>query len=220
MVRIYPSIASAHPLRFAAVLDQLEAADGVLHVDIEDGNFIPNITFGMKTVRAIAEYSSLALSVHIMAVHPMEYIAPLLELPTVSQIAVHIESLAYPFVALNTIRNAGKKAGLALNFSTPVQNMVSFLDAMDFALIMCSEPDGMAEEFQPASLARISQARELLGSQQEIWVDGGISSDEALLEVCRHGAQNVVMGRAIMSGTAHPRDRMAHYEKLLREHHL
>ena len=215
MIRILPSIASASPLFFGNTLDALCGCD-MLHVDIEDGNFIPNITFGMKTVRAIADYTDMSLDIHIMATDPMQYLPQLLALPTVKSVAVHVESLPYPLTALNAIRSAGRRAGLAVNFATPLCVLTPFADELDYILVMSSEADGRDQSFRPSSLPRIRQAHALMNGHGGVTVDGGITNAALLKDVCRAGADCVVMGRAIV-GSDNPLQALSLYQSSVQD---
>ncbi len=173
----------------------------------------------MKAVREIAAYADMQLNVHIMATNPMQYVEPLFGLPSVSEIAVHIEALPYPLAVLRGIRAAGKKAGLALNFSTPVSNLAPFINDLDFILIMSSEPDGADQSFHISAPDRIREARRLLGQRGRVWADGGIVDEQTLLLACKSGADTVVMGRAIV-GYDEPMQKIAFFRQILAENRL
>jgi len=207
MIEILPSIASADMLSIQRTLDRL-GNDGRLHLDMEDGNFIPNITFGMKTIRAISAYSGLSLNAHLMVTNPMLYIDDLAACG-VKELSVHIEALPYPLEVLTYIRSKGMKAGLALNFITPVSVVEPFAEALDFLLIMTSEPDGGDQTFRASSLKRIAEARALLDPSVSIWVDGGIGEAQ-LPQVVAAGADTVVMGRAVV-GHEDPKERIRYF---------
>ena len=196
MPRIIPSIASSDPLNIERTL-RLLGDRGSLHLDIEDGNFIPNITFGMKTVRAIHRATSLPLNAHLMVTNPMDYLAAMAECG-VTELCFHVESHPYPLQILNRIKSLGMKAGLAFNFSTPVSAAEPFCDDADFLLIMTSEEDGKGQIFHPRSLKRIAEARRMLAPEKSVWVDGGIGEAELPL-VCGAGADTVIMGRAVVN---------------------
>jgi ribulose-phosphate 3-epimerase len=192
---IIPSLASANPLAFDQEIRRLGGFPE-LHLDIEDGNFIPNITFGLKTVEAIRKaYPDITLNVHLMTTNPDSYLAPLAALG-ITRLAMHIEALPYPLASVNLARRLGLLPGLALNFATPVGNASRFVREIDFLLIMTSEPDDQGSNFHPVSIARIREARELLPSGKAVWVDGGIGENE-LRSVHDAGADTVIMGRAI-----------------------
>ena len=195
MARISASLASADPLCYGQTIQKLEGA-GSLHIDIEDGNFIPNITFGLKTVQAVHRASPLPLNAHLMVTNPIDYLEPL-QACGVTELCFHIESTRYPLQILNRIKSLKMKAGLAFNFSTPIEAAAPFAADADFFLVMTSEEDGRGQLFHPSSLPRIQKARALLGPEKAVWADGGIG-DMQLPLVLRAGADTIVMGRAIV----------------------
>ncbi len=194
MTRINPSLASADPLRLADQIDQLEGHP-FLHLDLEDGNFVPNLTFGMKTVRAVAERAGQELDAHLMVTDPGIYLEELLDLG-IRKIAFHIEAVSYPAVYLNRIRERGGKAGLAFNCMEPVDSALSYEDSLDYVLIMTSEPDGKGQEFNPYMLKKLRRAREIFSDRIRIMADGGVS-EENMEQVLEAGADILVMGRAV-----------------------
>lgn len=210
MVRILPSIASADQLCIADEMKRIEGT-GYLHIDIEDGNFLPNITFGMKTVKAVCEGRRFEYDAHLLVTNPERYLDELHQCG-VSKIAFHIEAAPYPLELLNRIRGYGMKAGLALNFKTPVQSVWPFIPALDYVLIMTSEPDGEGCRFYPRMLEKIAEARAMLPAGAELWVDGGIGKEE-LMKVLAAGADTAVMGRAIWGG-GQPRERIREYMEI------
>ena len=210
-MRIIPSIASAGMLNIESTLKKLGEA-GTLHIDIEDGNFIPNITFGMKTVKEISKATKLSLNAHLMVTNPLAYIRPLAECG-VKEAAFHLESSPYPLEVIREIKKYGMKAGLAFNFSTPVFHGEPFIEDLDFLLIMTSEPDGGNQSFRKSSLKRIYQARQLAGTEKSVWVDGGIGENE-LFMVCQAGADTAVMGRAVVQAKQ-PKERLSYFHMMM-----
>lgn len=194
MIRINPSLASADPLRLAEQIRML-GDHPFLHLDMEDGNFVPNLTFGMKTVRAVAESVDKELDAHLMVTDPGAYIDELLD-AGIRKIAFHIEAASYPAVYLNRIRDRGGKAGLAFNCMEPVESALPYERELDYVLIMTAEPDGRGQEFNPRMLKKLQRAREIFPRRVEIMADGGISEDR-MLQTAEAGADILVMGRAI-----------------------
>ena len=194
MAVIVPSIASANPLNLQSELRRLGSYP-LLHIDIEDGNFLPNITFGMKTVRAIAAASEAKLDAHLLVTAPKDYIDPLADCG-IAMVSFHIEAAPYPADILNRIRRRGMKAGLAFNFKTSVREALPFVSCLDYVLIMTSEPDDGECLFCSAMLDKIREARSLLPRRISIWTDGGVGEKELPL-VAAAGADTVVMGRAV-----------------------
>ena len=194
---LYPSIASGNVLNLQ---DSLEKTKNwpYLHIDIEDGNFVPNITFGMKTVRAIcAAARGRIIDVHMMVTDPVSYLEALAECG-VTSVNAHIEALDYPMVFLNRARSLGMKAGLALNMKTPVSQTEIFWPVMDSLLLMTSEPDGGAENLYESAYRRVLEAAELLPDSVRLMVDGGIKADK-LAGLSSAGVSSVVLGREVFS---------------------
>ncbi len=136
-MKIYPSIASGNMLNLRESLDKTEGWP-LLHIDIEDGNFVSNISFGMKTVRAICNVAgNRSIDVHMMANNPLNYLEEL-AVCGVSSVCAHLEALDYPMVFLNRARSLGMKAGLALNMKTPVIETEIVWRMMDYLLLRTS----------------------------------------------------------------------------------
>ena len=195
MAELVPSLASADPLRLKDAIDSVPEA-GLLHMDIEDGNFIPNITFGLRTVEAVSrQFPRRRMDVHLMVSDPGRYLAGLLE-NRVESIAFQVEAAPYPAVFLRAIRDGGARAGLAFNLQTPVEPALVYAEQLDYVLVMTSEPDGAGQAFNARALARIARVRELFPERVRITADGGILA-ETLPQVVRAGADRVILGRAI-----------------------
>lgn len=194
-MKLLPSIASANPLVIGDVLKNLEPWP-YLHIDIEDGNFVPNITFGMKTVRAIcANAKNKEIQVHLMVNNPIDYLGDLADCG-VSCVVAQLEALDYPMQFLNKCRKMGMKTGLALNIKTPVADAIMFSDVMDQLLLMTAEPDCAGEElFQPA-LHRAFEIASKRRDEIEIYVDGGLTMD-ALRQLRAAGIDGAVLGRLV-----------------------
>lgn len=193
-LRLIPSIASADQLHIADEIDRVRDW-GLLHIDIEDGNFVPNLTFGEKMIRAVAAYAPLQLDAHILANDPEQYL-PLLKSCGFRMAAAHIEALPYPLIFLNRTRALGMGAGLALNFSTPPEAVLPFCSRLDYVIVMTAEPDVSGQQFFPPMLEKIRQLREILPQEISIWADGGVSG-ENMGTVLEAGADTLIMGRCV-----------------------
>ena len=134
MITIVPSLASADQLNLEKQLSKLKKVKNI-HLDIEDGNFVNNITFGMKTIRAVAAFTPQALDAHLLVMDPEPWIDQLLALG-IKKIAVHIESARYPAVLLHKIRTAGGQAGLAFNCMASTDRALPYVDDVDYVLII------------------------------------------------------------------------------------
>lgn len=193
-MKIIPSIASAPQLNLKSQLDRIRDVP-YMHIDIEDGNFLPNITFGMKTVKEMAAYSKAALDVHLLVTNPINYVQELSD-SNISAVCGHMEALPYPLEFLKEVHQAGMKAGLALNLSLPLERIMSYIGSFDYLLLMTCEPDGSGQLFRPCALERIRKARACIPDDVKIYVDGGIGRDK-LGKVAEAGADYAVMGRAV-----------------------
>lgn len=195
MIRISPSVASADPLNLRGAAEYAECCGYEdLHIDIEDGNFIPNITFGMRTVRALRGATRLPFSFHLMVLRPEAYLEEVMAVGP-SIVFAHAEALSYPSNFAGRLREAGVRPGIALNPKTPVEPLAYILQDLDGILVMTSEPDGRGQLFLPPVLEKIRTVRRLAPSV-EIWADGGIRRPQ-LAELERLGVRVAVMGRAV-----------------------
>lgn len=204
MIVIDPSLASAKQLNLQKQIDLLEDYP-YLHLDVEDGNFVPNITFGMKTISEVAAYTEKQLDAHLMVTDPDSYIDELIN-AGVKKIAFHIEAEKYPAVVLQHIRRRGGCAGLAFNEMTSAELALPYIDKLDYLLIMTSEPDGEGQKYNPFLIHKIRQARKLFPPKISIMVDGGVS-ETTMKEVIEAGADTLVMGRAVW-GAKNPAEKI------------
>ncbi|WP_300003841.1 epimerase [uncultured Cedecea sp.] len=196
---LHPSLASANPLYYGRELAALEKETiGSIHLDIEDTSFISNITFGMKTVRAIARQTAQPLSFHLMVSQPLIWL-PWLEEVKPAWIFVHAEALENPSEVLAAIRLIGAKAGLAFNPSTDVMSYRYLAAHLEALMIMTSEPDGHQQQFIPQMCEKIIQVRQYF-PDTECWVDGGITLTVST-SLAQAGAQHLVIGRALFTST-------------------
>lgn len=197
MTKILPSLASANQMCLEQEIRRVESL-GYLHFDIEDGNFVPNITFGMKTVRSACEIAKdLCRDAHLMVTNPESYLNDLADCGF-SAVAFHWEAAPYPMRLIEKIHSLGMRAGIALNPRTPASSIIEYVDSVDYVLLMSSEPDGAGEAFQNRVLNKIRVIRSA-DSNLEIIVDGGVN-DNNFHDVIQAGASGVVLGRAIFRG--------------------
>ena len=195
MIHIVPSIASADQLKIYESIKLVESM-GTLHLDIEDGNFSPDITFGMDMAEQIAANTSACLDAHLMVSHPLHFIEPLAKIG-VQKIAVHLESTEYPSQCLEQIHHFGCQAGLALNYKTPVSSIEPYLEQIDYLLLQSGEAGDPALAFKTYTLKKIREAKRLFtGMKIDLWVDGGINNS-MLKELETLGVDYAVMGRAV-----------------------
>lgn len=193
-MKIFPSLASADQMNLKKEIYRIRDHK-YLHFDIEDGNFVPNISFGMKTIQAAAKLSNAALDAHLMVTNPMDYLEKLKKL-NFQAAAFHWESTGYPLRVLNKIKDLGMRAGIGLNPATDVRVLKPYLKEADYILIMTSEPDGRGDNFQETMLQKVKWIRENQEKSIEIIADGGIGSFE-LERLKKVGASGAVIGRKV-----------------------
>lgn len=208
MFTISPSLYSADLLNIRGVLQGLKGFEH-LHLDIDDGNFVRGISFGMDIVEPVAKTTDIPLDAHLEVLNPMDYVIPLCE-AGVEQIVAHVEALPFPSLFLSTVHKMGKKAGLALNIKTPVAVLEPYIDQLDCVFIVSVEADVEGLPFRPGVLKKIRDARAMLPKDITIWVDGGVNEGN-LKAVIDAGADAIVQGRAVFKA-ADPNEA---YQRLL-----
>ena len=185
-----------HLERDTQMIDR-SAAEWV-HIDVMDGVFVPNISFGFPVLKAIRKATAKCLDVHLMIVEPERYVARFAEAGA-DVVTFHYEATYNPQGCIEMIRNAGAKVGVSIKPATSVEGLRDILPQIDLVLIMSVEPGFGGQTFIPASLEKIAQLRALadeLGTETIIEVDGGISSHNAH-EVFGAGADVLVAGNAV-----------------------
>ncbi len=198
-VRIAPSILSADFGRLADEIAMCESAGADwIHVDVMDGHFVPNLTYGSKVIETVRRLTALPLDVHLMVTEPQKYFDSFARAGA-SLLSIHVEAAPHLHRQLNRIRELGCRAGVALNPATPVSTISEVAADVDLLLVMSVNPGFSAQEFIPASVAKVGRARALLdeaGSHAALEVDGGISR-ETIGAVWRAGADTFVAGNAV-----------------------
>ena len=198
-IRIAPSVLSADLTRLAEQVEQVvKGGADWLHVDVMDGRFVPNLTFGANMVAALKKLSDLPIDVHLMVVEPEHYIAPMADAGA-AHLTFHPEATIHVQRQLAAIRQRGMKAGLALNPATPLGRVEDVVDDVDLLLVMTVNPGFGGQSYLPASDRKIRRAKELLVARgRDAWleVDGGIGP-ETIARAHAAGADTFVAGQAV-----------------------
>lgn len=197
--QIAPSILSADFSRLGEEIRAVAAAGAhVIHIDVMDGHFVPNITIGPLVVKAVRKITDLPLDVHLMIENPDRYLDDFAAAGS-DWITVHVETCPHLHRTIHRIKELGKKAGAVLNPATPLDTLDCILPDLDLVMLMSVNPGFGGQSFIPASIAKIRRLKEMIDSRglsTAIEVDGGVSP-ETLADVAAAGANIFVAGSAV-----------------------
>ncbi|HEY6338216.1 MAG TPA: ribulose-phosphate 3-epimerase [Candidatus Sulfotelmatobacter sp.] len=218
MVELAPSILSAD---FARLGEQVRAAGegggSVIHVDVMDGHFVPNLTLGPPVVKSLRQATDLPLDCHFMVENPDDFIPAFAEAGA-NWISVHQEACRHLNRTLHLIKNHDCLAGVVINPATPVETLVEVLDIVDYVLVMSVNPGFGAQKFIPSMLHKMRKLAEIRSQRRlhyRIEVDGGVGLD-TVGDVVRAGAEILVAGNAVF-GNGDPRKNAQELLKLATE---
>ena len=202
MYQLCPSILSADFNRLGEQIKALEK-EGVeyLHIDVMDGDFVPNISFGMPVIKSIRKESKMFFDVHLMVMAPERYIQDFVDCGADS-ITIHAEACEDLERTIEAIHDAGVKAGISIKPATPVNDISHLLEDVDMVLVMTVQPGFGGQKYIPECTEKIQELRELIDSEKldvDIQVDGGINED-TLETVMKAGANMLVMGSGVFQG--------------------
>lgn len=172
-----------------------EAGIQALHLDVMDGHFVPNLTYGMPIVAALRKLTSMPLDVHLMIAEPARYLQQFVDAGA-DVVTVHVEAVREPAAILETLHTLGVGAGLALNPATPLSTLNGCRELLDVLLIMSVQAGFGGQSFQPAALDKLREARRWAGPDVLLEIDGGVNG-RTIAGAAAAGAQMFVIGSAI-----------------------
>lgn len=219
MIQLAPSILSADFTRIGEAVKMVEEAGAdVIHVDVMDGHFVPNLTLGPQAVASLKKATRLPLDVHLMVERPGDFIPLFLEAGA-DWVSIHIEASSHLHREISLIRESGRKAGLALNPATPIHLLNDILPELDYVLVMSVNPGFGGQRFVEATHQKISELRGWIADLKldvPVEVDGGVNLENAE-RLIGDGAEILVMGAAVFR-SADPRGVIRQMKEIFRRH--
>jgi ribulose-phosphate 3-epimerase len=202
--KIAPSVLGADFARLGEHLASVEAVADLLHLDVMDGHFVPNLSFGMPVIAALRPHSDLPFDVHVMTSNPGAYLEELAEAGA-DLVTVHLEAVPDPGRTIDRARSLGLSAGIVISPSTPWAAMEPFVEMSDMVVIMSVNPGFGGQSFMPEVLGKVESARKWIdshGLSTDIEIDGGI--DTATLPSARDAGANVFVAGSAVFGDPDP----------------
>jgi ribulose-phosphate 3-epimerase len=195
-IEVVPSVLSADFARLADEIAEItQAGVSMVHLDVMDGHFVPNITIGPPVIAKLRKVSDLVFDAHLMISEPAKYIEPFAEAGA-DHITFHIEVAEDPLKLIDKLHDLGCSAGICLNPETPVEDIAAVAPHCDMVLVMTVHPGFGGQEFMPDAAEKVTQVRGIVGPDIRIEVDGGIDPKTTPI-VVSYGADTLVAGNAI-----------------------
>lgn len=205
VIDIAPSILSADFARLGEEIEAVERGGAtILHVDVMDGHFVPNITIGLPVVKSLSRATRLPIDAHLMISEPGRYAAQFVEAGA-KMVSVHVEADAHLHRTLMSIKAAGAEAGIVINPATAVESIVEALPYADYVLVMSVNPGFGGQRFIPTAIDKLRRLRQMIEERKlktRIEIDGGVDL-ENIASVVAAGAEIIVAGSAVF-GTNNP----------------
>jgi len=195
-IEVAPSVLSADFSRLADEIGEITSAGvKIVHLDVMDGHFVPNITIGPPVIAKLRKISDLVFDAHLMISEPAEYAERFVEAGA-DHVTFHIEAADDPEAIIEKLHNLGRTAGICLNPDTPVEAIAQVAPLCDMVLVMTVHPGFGGQKFMPEAAKKIAQVRQMVGPDIRIEVDGGIDAKTTPI-VVSYGADTLVAGNAI-----------------------
>jgi len=201
MTTVWASVSTVDMGRLVDVCQALEEAgvDGI-HVDVSDGVFTPDLTFGYRVVAALSTRLRIPVEAHLMVANPEERLREVAEAGA-ARVSFHVEATPYPWRVIGRGRSMGMAVGVAINPVTPLASLEYLLPGVDFVNVLTTEPDGRGERLLPSMDRRVASARAITGGRVPVQVDGGVT-EENIAGLRAAGASEFVVGRALVDREA------------------
>jgi ribulose-phosphate 3-epimerase len=212
-----PSLLAADFAQLASQIAAVESGSDLLHLDVMDGHFVPNISFGIPVIASIRSHSQLVFDCHLMTTNPDAYLPELAE-AGVDLVTMHIEALPDPTDAAKQAAGLGLRFGLVLSPPTPFQAVAPFLEFTDLLLIMSVQPGFGGQRFIPEVLGKVEEARNWIESNDlptDIEVDGGIGIEN--IAAARNAGANVFVAGTAVFGAPDPAAALAELRRIVEE---
>lgn len=194
-----PSLLAADFANLASEVNKVERAGAqFLHLDVMDGVFVPNISFGIPVIESLRKCSDLFFDVHLMIQKPENYIEKFINAGA-DLVTFHIEATDKPRECIAKIKSFGKKVGIAISPKTPAAAIYPYIDEVDMILCMAVEPGYGGQKYMPEIESKVLEIRKIVGDKIDIEVDGGISAENVMQPV-KAGANVIVAGTAVFKG--------------------